>query len=155
VTAALRLVPWAGTTGVGPALAPAAERTVATLTEIHRPAPWGCYLAWAGADLVGVCAFKAAPDGEGTVEIAYSTFPPHEGRGHATAMIGALVGMACASGAAVVIAHTRPAMNASAHALARNDFVRADAFVDPDDGPVWYWERVLERDGRASGCAMT
>jgi RimJ/RimL family protein N-acetyltransferase len=145
-------VPWAGEVDIAaPAVTPAAARTIAILTEMPRPAPWGCYLAWVSTDLVGVCAFKAAPDGEGTVEIAYGTFPPHEGRGHAAAMIGALLDIARAGGAAVVIAHTRPEMNASARALARNGFDQADAFVDPEDGPVWYWECVLGEGEPARG----
>jgi RimJ/RimL family protein N-acetyltransferase len=145
VTAALRLVPWAGEGDrLPPALAGVAAQTVAILTERPRPAPWGCYLAHAGDAIVGTCAFKAAPDAEGTVEIAYMTFPPHEGRGYATAMIDALLEIARRGGAAVVIAHTLPDWNASARALARNGFDQADAFDDPEDGPVWYWERVLD-----------
>ena len=145
MTAALRLVPLTGAgDGLAPALAEVAAQTVAILTEHPRPAPWGCYLAYAGDVAVGTCAFKAAPDADDTVEIAYLTFPPHEGHGHATAMIAALVDIARAGGAAVVIAHTLPEWNASARALARVGFDQADAFDDPDDGPVWYWERVLD-----------
>ncbi|MDB5689586.1 MAG: hypothetical protein JWL91_1462 [Sphingomonas bacterium] len=155
MTATLRLEPWVGEGDpAAPALAPAAARTIAILAEIPRAAPWGCYLARVGEEPVGACAFKAAPDAAGTVEIAYSTFPPHEGRGYATAMIGALVAIARAGGAAVAIAHTLPQRNASARALARNGFDQADAFSDPEDGPVWYWERVLGRsgpDGRGRG----
>jgi len=132
--------------GAAPPPGADAARTIAILAEIPRPAPWGCYLAWAGDVPVGVAAFKAAPDAEGTVEIAYSTFPPHEGQGHATAMIEALMAIARRGGAAAVIAHTLPVLNASGRALARNGFARADAFVDPDDGPIWYWERVLIED---------
>jgi RimJ/RimL family protein N-acetyltransferase len=145
VTTALRLTPWAGESdGLPSASADAAAQTIAILTERPRPAPWGCYLARVGDTVVGTGAFKAAPDEEGTVEIAYMTFPPHERRGHATAMIAALLRIASAGDASVVIAHTLPEWNASARALARNGFVQADAFDDPDDGPVWYWERVLD-----------
>jgi RimJ/RimL family protein N-acetyltransferase len=143
--AALRLEPYAGEgDGLPPALGDAAAQAIAILTDPPRPAPWGCYLAHADNVPVGTCAFKGAPDAAGTVEIAYMTFPPHERRGHATAMIAALVAVAEARGAKVVIAHTLPEWNASAHALARNGFDQADAFVDPEDGPVWYWERVLD-----------
>jgi ribosomal-protein-alanine N-acetyltransferase len=149
VRSALRLVPWAGEGDpAAPALTDAAAQTIAILTERPRPAPWGCYLAWAGDTVVGTGAFKAAPDAEGTVEVAYMTFPPHERQGHATAIIDALVAIATAHRAAVVIAHTLPELNASARALARNGFDRADAFVDPDDGLVWYWERVLDPAAR-------
>ena len=44
--------------------------TLAVLTAVPRPDPWGCYLAHAGDAVVGTCAFKAAPDAAGTVEIA-------------------------------------------------------------------------------------
>jgi ribosomal-protein-alanine N-acetyltransferase len=147
----LRLEPWAGEGHPpAPSLPFSVVETIAILTEHPRAQPWGCYGAWSNGALVGVCAFKAAPDGEGTVEIAYRTLSPHEGQGHATAMIVALSGIARGAGAAVVIAHTAPTMNTSARALARAGFLHADTFVDPDDGLVWYWERVL-RDGGARG----
>ncbi len=145
MSGALRLAPWSGDYGlVAPTHGELAARTIAILSELPRPEPWVCYLARAGGEVVGTCAFKAPPDREGTVEIAYMTFPRCERRGHASAMIGALVAIARRGGAAVVIAHTRPHMGASAGALLRNGFARADAFDDPDDGPVWYWERVLD-----------
>ena len=145
MSVALRLEPWTGdASGIAAGHAEAAARTIALLTEHPRPVRWGCYLAWIDRDVVGIGAFKAAPDGEGTVEIAYETFPAFERRGHACAIIAALAGIARAGRAKVAIAHTRPAMNASARALRRNGFVQADAFDDPEDGPVWYWERVLD-----------
>ena len=51
-------------------------QTVDLLTRDPRPDPWGSYLAYDGDSPVGLCAFKAAPDSDGTVEIAYMTFPP-------------------------------------------------------------------------------
>lgn len=143
MTAPLRLEPWSGEEVISPAPGEAAARTLAILTEKPRPWPWGCYLARVNGDVVGTAAFKAPPDGEGTVEIAYMTFAPHERRGHATAMIRSLADIARAAGAATVIAHTLPGTNASGRALARAGFVQADAFEDPEDGPVWYWELAL------------
>lgn len=105
-----------------------------------RPAPWGSYLAYDADLCVGTCAFKAAPDPAGAVEIAYFTFPAFEARGHATAMAAALSEIALASGARVVVAHTLPAENASNRALRRNGFAFAGDVVDPEDGPVWRWE---------------
>ncbi|MET1110466.1 MAG: GNAT family N-acetyltransferase [Allosphingosinicella sp.] len=116
-------------------------QTVDLLARDPRPDPWGSYLACDGATPVGLCAFKAAPDEEGTVEIAYMTFPAFEGRGHAAAMAGALTGVASAAGAPLVIAHTLPEENASNRALRRNGFAFAGDRVDPEDGPVWRWER--------------
>jgi ribosomal-protein-alanine N-acetyltransferase len=145
MTAALRLVPWTEGAILASVHGAAAAQAVALLTEHPRSFPWGCHIARVGAQTVGIGAFKGPPDAEGTVEIAYMTLPPLEGQGHARATIRVLVDIARSSGAAVVIAHTAPAMNPSARALAANGFVQADAFVDPEDGPVWYWELPLGR----------
>lgn len=119
------------------------EQTVELLTRDPRPDPWGSYLAGADGATIGICAFKAAPDAQGEVEIAYMTFPAFEGQGHATAMAGALVEVAAAGGAAMAIAHTLPEENASGRALLRNGFVHAGEVIDPEDGLVWRWEKPL------------
>jgi ribosomal-protein-alanine N-acetyltransferase len=116
-------------------------QTVQLLTRDPRPAPWRSYLAHEEEVPVGLCAFKTAPDPEGTVEIAYMTFPAFERRGHAVAMASALTDIAFAAGAPLVIAHTLPQENASNRALRRNGFIFAGDRVDPEDGPVWRWER--------------
>ena len=134
MTGTLRLTPWAGdASGIAAADAGYAAELIAILTEHPRPARWGCYLASVGGDVVGVGAFKAAPDAEGTVELAYGTFPAFGNRGD----------LAREGGAATVIAHTLRERNASARALARNRFAMLEEVMDPEDGPVWYWERVL------------
>ena len=119
-------------------------QTLDLLTRDPRPEPWGSYLASVGAETVGICAFKAAPDAEGTVEIAYMTFPAHEGRGHATAMAAALVDVAAAPGALLVIAHTLREDNASNRVLKRNGFAFVGDVMDPEDGLVWRWEKRLD-----------
>lgn len=109
-----------------------------------RPAPWADW--WALADdgtIVGLCGFKAAPDADGMVEIAYGSFPGAEGRGVATAMAAGLVDIAAAHGAAQVIAHTLAPDNASATVLRRNGFTLNGTMIDPEDGEVWRWERAL------------
>lgn len=116
-------------------------QTLALLTRDPRPDPWGSYIAHEGETAVGLCAFKAAPDAVGTVEIAYMTLPAFERRGHATAMAGALFEVAREAGAPLVIAHTLPEANASTQALARNGFVHTGETIDPEDGLVWRWER--------------
>ncbi len=116
-------------------------QTVEFLVREPRPDPWGSYLAYEGDAAVGTCAFKGAPDGAGSVEIAYMTFPAFERRGHAAAMAGALAALACDAGAKLVLAHTLPEENASNRALRRNGFVQAGETIDPEDGPVWRWER--------------
>ncbi|MGZ8346908.1 MAG: GNAT family N-acetyltransferase [Allosphingosinicella sp.] len=129
--------------GFGGDEAPARDmlaQTLELLTRDPRPAPWGCYLADFDGAVVGTCAFKAAPDEAGTVEIAYMTFPTFERQGHATAMAAALIQVAFAAGVPLVIAHTLPEENASTRALRRNGFAFAGAVEDPEDGLVWRWE---------------
>lgn len=119
------------------------EQTAALLTSDPRPNPWGSYLAKDGETGVGLCAFKAAPDAQGSVEIAYFTFPSYERRGFATAMAAALVEIARDGGATTAVAHTLPEENASNQALRRNGFAFAGDVIDPEDGPVWRWELKL------------
>jgi RimJ/RimL family protein N-acetyltransferase len=107
---------------------------------------WGGYL---GVDdhkqVIGTCAFKGAPDEDGVLEIAYFTFPPYERHGYAGAMARALMDLAVrAGGVRCIRAHTLPEANASSRLLRRAGFSYVGMFEDPDDGPVWRWERALE-----------
>lgn len=115
-------------------------QTVTLLTGDPRPAPWGSYLARLDGQAIGICAFKAAPNEAGEVEIAYMTFPAFEGRGHATAMI-AMLGTIAEQAGATPIAHTLPEENASNKALRRNGYAFAGEVEDPEDGLVWRWEK--------------
>lgn len=116
-------------------------QTLDLLARDPRPSPWGSYLALEAGAPVGICAFKAAPDPQGVVEIAYMTFPAFERRGHASAMAGALTRIAFEAGAPLVIAHTLPEENASGRALRRGGFAHTGETIDPEDGLVWRWER--------------
>ncbi|PZN96676.1 MAG: hypothetical protein DCF31_02470 [Alphaproteobacteria bacterium] len=106
---------------------------------VAAPPLWGNYLAWRDGVTVGCCGFKYSPDAP--PEIGYITFPRAEATGVATAMVAALLAIARDNGAGLVIAHTLPAINASNRALVRNGFVLAGDAVDPDEGPVWRWDR--------------
>lgn len=119
---------------------PLLEQTLDLLNRDPRSAPWGSYLAHDGEEAVGLCAFKAAPNEAGEVELAYMTFPAFERRGHATAMAAKLAAIAFDAGAPTVIAHTLPEENASTRALRRNGFRHAGETIDPEDGLVWRWE---------------
>ena len=121
-------------------------QTFDLLTRDPRPDPWGSYLAGEGGEIVGICAFKSVPNEKGEVEIAYMTFPAFERRGHATAIAGALTGIAFEAGIPTVIAHTLPEENASTRALRRNGFSHAGEAIDPEDGLVWRWENRSEGD---------
>jgi RimJ/RimL family protein N-acetyltransferase len=94
--------------------------------------------------VIGTCAFKGAPDGGGAVEIAYFTFPRHEGKGHGSAMARELVAIAFASGVArMVVAHTTAEENASVRILRRLGFCFRGAVPDPEIGTAWRWERAV------------
>jgi RimJ/RimL family protein N-acetyltransferase len=118
---------------------------LANLRALRLPDPWTLGFAVVHRDqrqVVGSAGFKGAPDGDGVVEIAYGIVPSFEGRGYATETARALVTYACGSGLVYrVRAHTLPTNNASTRVLTKCGFQRIGDVVDPDDGPVWRWER--------------
>lgn len=106
-------------------------------------APWAGYLTIDPARrfVIGTCAFKGPPDADGIVEVAYFTFPSHEGRGYATAMARALRDLASADSAVrAVRAHTLPVRNASARILEKLSFRHMGEVLDPEDGLIWRWD---------------
>lgn len=124
-----------------------AGATAAMLVAHPVSTPWGGYLALDGGSrrVVGSCGFKSGPDASGAVELAYFTFPGEEGRGIASAMAAGLVQLAKSAPAAagLLVAHTLPESSASTRVLEKVGFVNVGDVVDPDDGPVWRWERRL------------
>lgn len=98
-----------------------------------------------GRSVVGTASFKGPPDADGVVEVAYGIAPPCQGRGYATGAAAALVAFASRDPRVrLVRAHTLPEPNASTRVLAKCGFVHVGTIVDPDDGPVWRWERAPE-----------
>jgi ribosomal-protein-alanine N-acetyltransferase len=106
--------------------------------------PWvlGFSVVHAGSgDAIGSCGFKAPPDADGMVEIAYGLAPAHQNQGYATEAAAALVQFASADARVKVIrAHTFEDANASARVLAKCGFHPCGQVIDPEDGPVWRWE---------------
>ncbi|MEM7316147.1 MAG: GNAT family N-acetyltransferase, partial [Planctomycetota bacterium] len=91
--------------------------------------------------VVGRCGFKAPP-ADGMVEIAYGVEPDYEGRGFATECAAAMTDYALEQdGVLRVWAHTLPEENASGSVLKKCGFTKVGEVVDPDDGPVWRWEK--------------
>jgi [ribosomal protein S5]-alanine N-acetyltransferase len=128
-----------------------AAQDAAHRARIGGTPEWGGFLAIADAQqrVVGAGGFVAAPDAQGCVEIGYGTFAPYEGKGYGTAIAGALLIRAAASGMVrLVCAHTLPEMNASSRILLRHGFTRAGTAHDDDAGLVWRWERPLEPPGK-------
>ena len=88
---------------------------------------------------VGVCSFKGPPE-EGAIEIAYFTFPGHEGRGVATAMARFLLERAREmEGVTRVVAHTAAERGASTRVLEKMG-MRLVGEAEEDGMPVWVWE---------------
>ena len=130
--------------GVADTVQEVARQTREFLGPRGAASAWGAFLAAEPGTraVVGTCAYKGPPDWDGVVEIAYFTFPPCEGRGVATAMAGGLIQRAAASGLVrTVRAHTLPQRNASGRVLEKLGFRFVGEVVDPEDGPVWRWER--------------
>jgi RimJ/RimL family protein N-acetyltransferase len=95
--------------------------------------------------VIGTASFKGPPDEEGVVEIAYGIVPAYQNRGYATEAASALVGFARERvDVRAIRAHTLPVPNASTHVLTKCGFQQLGEVDDPDDGPVWRWERLVD-----------
>jgi [ribosomal protein S5]-alanine N-acetyltransferase len=93
-----------------------------------------------GPQVVGICSFKSAPL-NGRVEMAYFTFPEHEGRGIATEMASQLVAMTTARpDVSSVAAQTLPERNASHRVLEKLGFRAMGTVNHPQDGVVLEWQ---------------
>ncbi len=98
-------------------------------------------------EVVGSCAFKGPPTGDGTAEIAYFTYSGFEGKGYATSMARKLIELATGCTAVNrVIAHTLPKANASTRVLEKVAMRFVGEVIDPDDGRVWQWARQMRTD---------
>jgi [ribosomal protein S5]-alanine N-acetyltransferase len=122
-----------------------AQTVEATLDLYRRKGfvhAWACYLAEQEGRIVGTCGF-AGPPVHGEAEIAYFTFPGHEGQGIASQMAVALMREARqASDAEVFIAHTLPEEGPSTTILKRLGFEWLGVIEHPEDGPVWKWRET-------------
>ncbi len=95
--------------------------------------------------VVGTCGFKGPPSAEGVVEIAYSVEPDQQGNGYATEAASAAAAWAFQNEAVrLVRAHTLPETNASTRVLSKCGFTHTGEVIDPDDGPVWRWEKECQ-----------
>ena len=116
------------------------EATVDHYRRVGFDRPWIGYVAVKEDVPVGACGFKSSPV-EGRVEIAYGTFPGHEGQGIATAMARELLRIVDQEDAGLkVIAQTLPEENASTSILKKLAFTCIGSVDHPEDGIVWEWE---------------
>jgi len=121
---------------------------LARLRQATQPDPWAFGFAFqdrsSGAP-IGMGGFKGPPGKDGVVEVAYGVNAEHRKKGYATEATRALVAFAFDSGKVRrVIAHTLPQPNASTRVLTKCGFRFVGDVVDPQDGPVWRWEKDKE-----------
>jgi len=70
--------------------------------------------------------------------------PDYQGRGYATEAAAALVIFALERvDVRRIRAHTAPEPNASTRVLSKCGFHHLGEVTDPEDGPVWRWERSV------------
>lgn len=92
--------------------------------------------------VIGQGGIKGPPSADGMAEIAYAVNPNQQGKGYATEAAAVLTAFAFDSGLVrTVRAHTLPQPNASVRVLTKCGFQRLGEVIDPEDGPVWRWEK--------------
>jgi RimJ/RimL family protein N-acetyltransferase len=110
---------------------------------IH-PAPWCCgfrIVRKSDQAPIGSCGFKAPPDDQGMVEIAYGIDEPYRNMGYATESARALVDFAKSEkGVLVVRGETRLDNVSSQCVLKKLDFKEVGEFDVPEDGLIKRWE---------------
>lgn len=95
--------------------------------------------------VVGQCGYKGPPSEDGMVEIAYYVEESLRGQGYATEAAEALTAYAFAhDDVRLVRAHTLPQSNASTRVLTKAGFQKVGEVIDPEDGPVWRWEKTRQ-----------
>ncbi len=104
-------------------------------TEVGGEAAWMMVVDGEGVGMISV----KERDAKGRWDIGYGVAPAREGRGHATAAVGALKEIARAVGATGLTAETLPDSGASPQVLRRNGFQCIGQFDHPEDGVVDQW----------------
>ena len=120
------------------------EATAAAYRNTGFVRPWIGYLALRDGQVVGTCGFKTPPQ-DGRIEIAYFTFPGHEGKGIATQMARQLVRLAQGTDNGIdIMAQTLPQENASTAILRKLGFSRIGLAHDAEVGEVWEWQMTMQ-----------
>ena len=120
---------------------PETRRSLVAAAKRDAVDPWGLHLFFDDdGTLVGNGGWKGPPV-EGIAELGYAVAPACCGRGVATSAVRVLLSRAESGGLRTVVAHTLAQESASTAVLRRSGFTCVSEFPDPDDGPVWRWER--------------
>jgi ribosomal-protein-alanine N-acetyltransferase len=121
----------------------ASEDFLKRLQSASEPDPWSWGFAVVDLEnlVIGMAAFKGAPDATRTVEIAYGISPAYQRRGYATEAALGLIQFARESGrVSLVCAHTLATNDPSKRVLEKCGFRLIGEVMDPEDGPVLRWE---------------
>lgn len=117
---------------------------LAQLAREPEHAPWIVRAAVAEPDgiVVGHAGFHSAPTPDGTAEIAYSVDPAHRRRGHARAMLTALLDRAASEPSVETVrASISPGNAASLATIAGHGFTQVGEQWDEEDGRELIFER--------------
>lgn len=138
-----------------PALAEIVRATLDLYQRCGFQPPWIGYVGREEGVYVGGCGF-AAPPRDGEVEIAYFTFPEHEGKGVATRMASELLRMTRphAGPGLCYVAHTLPQEGASTAILRKLGFQWVGSIQHPEDGVVWKWREVKSSEASSITAAQ-
>lgn len=118
--------------------------------EEDRPTRFGPHLVFdRDGALVGTGGWKGEPV-DGLAELGYAVAPSRRNRGIATALVTHLLATGRQAGVLIAVAHTRAEESASTHVLRKCGFQLRETLIDPDDGPIWRWERRLASDDQVS-----
>lgn len=116
------------------------EMSVMFYAKVGYSVPWIGYYASLDGVLVGNAGFKGRPV-NGTVEIAYGTFPAFQNKGIGRLICKKLVEVATKTDSSVrITARTLPEENYSTRILKKIGFTWQGVVMDIDDGEVWEWE---------------
>ncbi|OLT23891.1 GNAT family N-acetyltransferase [Actinomadura sp. CNU-125] len=114
------------------------------LARTPADAPWIVRAAISEPDgaVVGYAGYQRGPDENGLVEVSYSVDPAHRRRGHARAMLAALLDRAAAEPSVrTVRASIRPDNAGSLATIAGHGFVHVGEQWDEEDGRELLFER--------------
>jgi len=101
--------------------------------------PWTGYFIVSEGRVVGSCGFTSKPK-DGRVEIAFWTFPRHQGEGIATEACRQMTNIALKEDSSVIItAVTSSEEEASAKVLEKSGFLKRGIISNGDI--LWIWER--------------
>jgi ribosomal-protein-alanine N-acetyltransferase len=131
----------------GPAGVPAgvSPKWIEKLRLAQAPDPWEFGYTVVHAEsrrTIGGVSFKGAPGPDGLVEIAYGIDEAFQRQGYATEAAAGLVDFAFGDPRVrVVCAHTARDAVASPRVLEKCGFTHVGEVIDPEDGPVWRFER--------------